>query len=243
MTVARARAVREGDFMCGRFVQIKQRRDYERYMKALAARDTKLVDERSSWNIPPSSPSWVIREIEGALRVDRLMWGLAAPSGASDRSLVSNARLESAAERNLFREAWQSRRCLVPVEGWYEWQALGEGRKQPYFFFPRSGEPVLLAGLWTGHTFVLLTAATHGGLAAVHTRRPVALSRDEARRWCDPLAAWTTGEVESVMVAEDAFEVVPVSDAVNSTRQDGPALIKALDPASVRSADLLLPGF
>jgi putative SOS response-associated peptidase YedK len=235
--------VREADFMCGRFVQIKRRRDYERYLKALASRDTKPDDERSSWNVPPSSPSWVVREIDGVLRVDRLMWGMAAPSSAADRSLVSNARLESAAEKNLFREAWQSRRCLVPVEGWYEWQALGEGRKQPYFFSLRSGEPALLAGLWTGSAFVLLTAATHDALAAVHARRPVALSPEEARRWCDPAEAWTAGEVERLMVAESAFEVVPVSDAVNSTRQDEPALIKAIDPASVRGADLLLPGF
>lgn len=228
--------------MCGRFVQMKRLREYERFVEALASRDAGPDDERSSWNIPPSSPSWAVRLIDGVLRVDRLMWGWTSPGEPGSR-LVSNARIESAAEKNLFRDAWRSRRCLVPVEGWYEWQALGGGRKQPYFFSLHSGEPVLLAGLWTGSAFVLLTAATHGALAAVHSRRPVALSREEARRWCDPAQEWTRDEAEGVMLPEDAFAVVPVGDAVNSTRQDGPALIKAIDPASVRGADLLLPGF
>ena len=228
--------------MCGRFVQIKRRRDYEAYLKARAARDTKPEEERSSWNVPPSTPSWVVRQIGGALRVDRLIWGLPATGGTGTR-LVSNARVESASEKPLFRDAWQACRCLVPVEGWYEWQSIDGARKQPYFFHARSDNPILLAALWTGNNFVLLTAATHGALATVHTRRPVVIPPGEAQRWCDPLATWTPGDVEQIMTPEDAFEIVPVSDAVNSTRQDGPALIRAIDPALIARPDSLLPGF
>jgi putative SOS response-associated peptidase YedK len=225
--------------MCGRFVQIKRRRDYEEYMRMLASRDRKL-EEHPSWNIPPSKTVWTVRQAGGELGIDRLTWGW--PAGAEGR-LVSNARVESAQEKPLFRDAWRTRRCLVPVEGWYEWQALGPKSKQPYFFAPRSGEPALPAGLWTEDAFVLLTAATHAALAAIHTRRPVALSLDQARRWCDTAAVWTRDELERAMTSEDQFDIVPVSAAVNGTRQDGPELVQRITDAQVARRDLLLPGF
>lgn len=227
--------------MCGRFVQLKRRRDYELYLQMLARREGKLeIEEKPSWNIPPSSLVWAVRHRDGELQVDRLTWGW--PATAENR-LVSNARMEGAAEKRLFREAWQARRCLVPVEGWYEWHALGGGRKQPYFFSLRSLEPALLAGLWMGEAFVLLTGETHGPLAAVHHRRPVAIPRAEARRWCEPREAWTQEELAHVTVPEDAFEITPVGSAVNSTRQDGPELVQPIDAAQVARADLMLPGF
>jgi putative SOS response-associated peptidase YedK len=101
----------------------------------------------------------------------------------------------------------------------------------------------LLAGLWTGEAFVLLTAATHATLAAIHTRRPVALPLDEARRWCDPDAVWTREELERAMTPEDRFDLVPVSTAVNGTRHDGPELVQRIADAQVARRDLLLPGF
>jgi len=225
--------------MCGRFVQIKRRRDYEEYMRMLASRDRKL-DEHPSWNIPPSKQVWAVRQGGGELSVDRLTWGW--PAGVEGR-LVSNARVESAPEKPMFRDAWLARRCLVPVEGWYEWQALGGGRKQPFYFTARSGEPTLLAGLWAGDALVLLTCATDGPLAAIHSRRPVAVPLDAGRRWCDPDAVWTGEELVGAMVTEESFDIVPVSEAVNSTRQDGPELVQRIEDAKVARADLLLPEF
>jgi putative SOS response-associated peptidase YedK len=225
--------------MCGRFVQIKRRRDYEEYLRMLASLGPKL-EEHSSWNIPPSRAVWAVRQVGGEMRIDRLTWGWTA--GAEGR-LVSNARVESAAEKPMFRESWLARRCLVPVEGCYEWQTLGGGRKQPFYFSARSGGPTLLAGLWTGDALVLLTCATRGPLAVVHSRRPVAVRLEEGRRWCDPTAVWTGEELAGVMVTEESFEVVPVSEAVNSTRRDGPELVQRIEDAKVARADLLLPGF
>jgi putative SOS response-associated peptidase YedK len=225
--------------MCGRFVQMKRRRDYEEYLRLLESLDDKL-EENPSWNIPPSQAVWVVRQREGDLRIDRLTWGW--PAGGEGR-LITNARAESASEKPMFRDAWLARRCLVPVEGWYEWQALGAKSKQPYFFSLRSGEPALLAGLWTGDAFVLLTAATHAALAVVHTRRPVVLPLDEARRWCDAAAVWTRDKLERAMTPEDRFDIVPVSTAVNGTRQDGPELVQRIEDAQVARRDLLLPGF
>jgi putative SOS response-associated peptidase YedK len=189
--------------------------------------------ERPSWNIPPTATSWVGRHVAGELVVDRLTWGFQGPG-----SLVSNARVETAAEKHLFRDAWRGSRCVVPVDGWYEWKAE-DGHKQPFYFTLSSGDPTLLAGLWNGDRFVLLTAETHGPLRAVHTRRPVALARATIDEWLRSEAQWDNNRAAAGMVDEGAFAQLLVSDRVNSTRNDGPELL-ALGTPSPRQGALPL---
>lgn len=209
--------------MCGRYVQSKAYRDYQRCVRAVARGGE--TSERRSWNVAPSTTSLVAMKEGTDLVLQRLTWGLLGANG-----LISNARVETASEKPTFRSAWRESRGIVPVDGWYEWQTDLNGRKQPYFFTPPGGEPVLLSALIQGDRFTLITTETHSALRAVHTRRPAAIPLDRVEQWCDPGAAWTPEELQAALVPEDAYQQVAVGTGVNSTRHDGPELISPRKP-------------
>ncbi|SDI98317.1 Putative SOS response-associated peptidase YedK [Ferrimonas sediminum] len=122
---------------------------------------------------------------QGQLQLRQLQWGLSHPSLSRP---VINARSETLAEKPLFKEAYASRRCLVPASGWYEWRTEG-GRKQPYRFV--SARPLFsFAGLWWPATtsrpdgaLVLVTQAATESLKAYHHRMPVLVRGAAARDW------------------------------------------------------------
>lgn len=101
-------------------------------------------------NIAPTARAWVLRpDAEGVLRAARLRWGLvpAWSEAPSTKFSAFNARVESVAEKPVFRGAFRARRCLVPASGWYEWREE-VGRKIPHLFEPAAGGALLFAGLW-----------------------------------------------------------------------------------------------
>lgn len=206
--------------MCGRYAQFKRRKDYERYLKVQAAKET--VEERPSWNVAPSTTSLIAHRTEEGLVLDRMTWGLFGRMGG----LVSNARIETAADKPTFSSAWRDSRGVVPVDCWYEWQLAPDGKKQPFSFRLRTGDPVLLAALIEKGRYTLVTTETHGPLRAVHTRRPVAISLDQVEHWCDPRSSWSPEELEKCLVPEEAYQQTPVNRLVNSTRNDGPQLLE-----------------
>jgi putative SOS response-associated peptidase YedK len=137
-----------------------------------------------------------------------------------------NARIETAASKQLFREAWKTRRCVIPADGWYEWQENRNG-KQPYYFYPKNGEPLFFAGLWAGETFAILTTSAEGDLARIHDRRPLAFGVERGREWIEQLPQ-SEGSVVARAVSSSEIAFYPVSTDVNSPRQDGPELIKPI---------------
>jgi putative SOS response-associated peptidase YedK len=216
--------------MCGRYVQMKRRRDYERYLQARARG---LEDDRPTWNLPPSASSLVARQDGDGVVLARLNWGFES-AGAGGPRLVSNARIETVSQKAMFRDSWKIGRCIIPSEGWYEWRRQ-DGPKQPFFFRLPDDEPVLLAGLWRNGRFVILTAETYGALRQVHHRRPVALDLATAQGWLkDTAGALPPEALIAAQIAEDVFEAVPVSQQVNSTRNDGPKLIEPANPVEVQ---------
>ena len=103
------------------------------------------------FNIAPSENSWVaLQEKDRKPVLQELYWGL-VPFWAKEKSIgmrAINARAESVAEKPMFREAYQKRRCLVPASGFYEWRKSGK-EKIPYYFSPiNENEPLVFAGLW-----------------------------------------------------------------------------------------------
>ena len=127
-----------------------------------------------------------------------------------------NARVETAATKFLFRDAWRKRRCLVPADGWYEWR-MEHGRKQPYFFHRRDDEPVFFAGLWSGDTFCLLTMSADGELAEIHNRRPLAICSDDAQPWTETMPE-SFEQVVRRAVPSTEISFHPVSPRVSSPR-------------------------
>jgi putative SOS response-associated peptidase YedK len=212
--------------MCGRYVQTKKARDHGRL---LASREEVEATRPETWNLAPSTRSMVIRAKPTGLSSDWLSWGFQdTPHGALK---PINARIETAASKPLFREAWKTRRCVIPADGWYEWQATRNG-KQPYYFYQKNGAPLFFGGLWAGETFALLTTAAEGDMARIHDRRPLAFGVERGREWIEQ-SPRSEGSVVAGTISPAEIAFHPVSLDVNSPRHDKPELI---EPVTVRDA-------
>lgn len=183
-----------------------------------------------------------------------LTWGL-VPSWAKDPSVgnrMTNARSESVLDKPAFARAAARRRCLVPVTGWYEWQASpiatdarGRPRKQPFFVSRDDDVPLALAGLyefWKAPdapaedplswivSYTVITTEAEPGLDRIHDRQPVVLDPGSWADWLDP-GLTAPDDVRSLLDASHVpgrFRAWPVSTAVNSSRSNGPALLDPL---------------
>jgi putative SOS response-associated peptidase YedK len=220
--------------VCGRIAQSEPSR-YAQRLKALVEPE---LDWRPSWNIGPTAPVLGVRERRGERVLSAFLWGL-LPGWCDDPKTAArtfNARVESVAEKPMFRQAFRRRRLLVPVDGFYEWAAVpGSARKQPYFFERADGDPVVLAGLWEywardddrRRTATVLTSRA-GPDMTVHDRQPVVLEQEDWARWLDPELG--EGEVLRPLLVPRGDVLVhhPVSLEVSSVRNDGPYLVEAV---------------
>jgi putative SOS response-associated peptidase YedK len=149
-----------------------------------------------------------------------------------------NARAETITASPAFRDAFARKRCLVPVDSFYEWKREGTLR-QPYRIVGRQGRPLALAGLWAGwkdpstdtvrRTFTIITTTPNDALADLHDRMPVIVPENAWDRWLEP-APPDPGELLGLLIPTDEVEldVHAVSRAVNDVRRDGPELIEPL---------------
>jgi putative SOS response-associated peptidase YedK len=182
-----------------------------------------------------------------------LTWGL-VPSWAKDVKVglrMTNARAESLLDKSSFAKAAASRRCLVPADGWYEWQASptaadakGKPRKQPFFVHRFDGAPLAMAGLyefWRDRslaeddpdawltTYTIITTAAEPGLDRIHDRQPLVLERADWDDWLDPAQTDLSSVRAHLAFAEPGrFDAYPVSTAVNSSRNNGEQLLVPL---------------
>ena len=172
-----------------------------------------------------------------ALRVVR--WGL-VPSWAKEAKVGArfiNARRETLAEKPAFRSAYARRRCLVPADGYYEWQKTEAG-KQPWFLSAHDGAPLPMAGLyevwkapdgerlWTCTVVTTEAADEHGD---IHDRTPLLVPREDWERWLDPSVP-DPGEDLLVSATPGVLRAWPVSPAVGNVRNDTPDLVEPLRP-------------
>jgi putative SOS response-associated peptidase YedK len=199
-----------------------------------------------SWNVAPTDPVSVVVQRSEGRELRTLGWGL-VPSWSKDRkgaARMINARAETVAEKPAFRAALARRRCLVPADGWYEWLALPDRAKQPFFIGPRDGSPVAFAGLYevwrdpaTDELLRTCTVVTTGAvddLRFLHERMPVALAPDVWDAWLDP-SYDDAAALRGLLAPRDGFAAYPVSTAVNSVRNNGPEL---LDPLPAEGSTL-----
>ena len=145
---------------------------------------------------------------------------------------------ETAATKPFFRGAMKKRRCLVPADGWYEWQPTGGKKKQPYFFGPRDCKPIAFAGLWESwehegellDTCAILTTDANEVAAPVHNLIPVILPAEAIDAWLDP-ANQDVATVQSLLLTYPAYRMrsYPVSTWVNNPRHDDP---RCIEPAA-----------
>ena len=219
--------------MCGRFAQQRPTAELAELFEAEA-----LVDDPGGhFNLAPTDPAAVVVERGDRRAVTAYRWGLIPhwatdPRGAARRI---NARAETVATSPAFADSFRRRRCIVPVDGFYEWQRDGSTRR-PYFVRRPDGEPFALAGLWAGwrdpvrdeirRTFTILTTTPNRAIARVHDRMPVVLEPAAWPLWLDPELA-DIGELNGLLrpAADDLLELVAVRPLVNDARNDGPELV------------------
>jgi putative SOS response-associated peptidase YedK len=188
------------------------------------------------YNIAPTQPI-PVAIVENGVKHFRLMrWGL-LPAWVKDPrkfSLLINARAETVLEKPAFKNAMKRRRCLIPADGYYEWQS-SEGRKRPHFIHRRDGSPIGLAGLaetWIGpngeelDTVAIVTAPASADLATLHDRVPVAIAPCDFDRWLD-CAVYDAEMALGLLTAPDAGEFVwhEVSVRVNRVANDDAQLV------------------
>lgn len=219
--------------MCGRYASTRSAADLAALFEALDETDGDLV---ADYNVAPTDPAPIVRgsarAAQPVLSVAR--WGLvpAWSRDASGAARMINARAETVATSPAFARSFAQRRCLVPVDGWYEWRRLPDGKgKQPYFM--THPDSLVLGGIWSTWsnaagarllTFSIVTLPSEGELAVVHNRMPLVL---EPSRW----DAWLRGEAHEGLLAvtspkyRAAIEIRPVGAEIGDVRNDGPGLV------------------
>jgi putative SOS response-associated peptidase YedK len=202
-----------------------------------------LPDLEARYNIAPMSDIAAVVRHPGAdgLALRMMRWGL-VPSLAKEASMggrMINARSETVADKPAFRDAFTRRRCLIPVDGFYEWKKI-PGGKQPFFFQGRDALPLALAGLWDTwpdpkggqlETCTIMTTAANRTMAPVHNRMPVILPAGDRELWLD----LDTDKKDQLMTLlrpcdDDLLALHPVTPRVGRPTFDEPA---CLDPVEM----------
>jgi len=171
------------------------------------------------------------------------MWWGRPPGGKTSGRFPQpiNARAETVGQKPAFRESFESKRCLVPADGFYEWQVT-DGEKYPYFIHLPDRPVFAMAGIWTEAldfektegSFTILTQEAHPGLLELHHRMPVILQESEWKTWIDPSS--TTDQLEQILDCPGPeMTAYQVSKRVNSTKNDDSELQK---PFSDRQSTL-----
>jgi len=242
--------------MCGRFTQ---ERPASELAEIFAAEP--LADELGArYNVAPTDEGFVVVQREERRAVTAYRWGLVPHWSADGKSAsrMFNARAETITASPAFREAFKRRRCIVPVDSFYEWKREGSVR-QPYRVTRDDGLPLALAGLWAGwrdpetdqvrRTFTIVTTTPNEAMAELHDRMPVVLEESAWDRWLVDGRAGPPvdeGELLAMLQPTDAvpLRIYPVNRYVNDVRRDGPDLIEPLaTPAAAAGAAEATLGF
>lgn len=232
--------------MCGRFVSSSPPDEIARYFDAQPPAEANV---EPNFNVAPTTDVYVVLEDGGVRRVSRHHWGL-VPFWAKDPSVgnrMINARAEGLATKNAYRQAFRKRRCIVPVDGFYEWKKIpGQRTKQPYFIHRPDHEPLALAGLWEEwrgpdkdpesrdvlRSTTIVTTTPNAPMSQIHDRMPVILPASAWSEWLDPANA----DVDAlgallVPAPPEIITMHPVSTDVGNVRNRGAHLTDPIDPS------------
>ncbi|NQV05846.1 SOS response-associated peptidase [bacterium] len=224
--------------MCGRFVQSADPSEYAGYFGADVVVSEVL---KPSYNVAPTDAVYAVAEHGGERQLGAFRWGL-LPFWAKDRKIAArhiNARSETVVEKPAFRDAFVSKRCIIPADGFYEWQRIEDKGKLPHFIHAGDRSPLALAGLWsvwrdpeTGDriaTCTIVTTDPNDLLRPIHDRMPVILDPSAWDLWLDREFDDVDALRQMLIPApEGRLAEHPVSSLVNSVRNNVPDLIEPL---------------
>jgi putative SOS response-associated peptidase YedK len=211
------------------------------FVDGMNVRDSRVSNYPPRWNAAPSQELLVIRRNHrtGEVSLDPLRWGLIpywCKDPAGGRKPI-NAKAETVGRLPTFREAYRKRRCIVPVDGFFEWQASkGQRAKQPYAIAMQDDSPFGIAGLWENwkdpvsgewvRTFAVIVTDANSLEAEIHDRMPVILSPADYERWLgeepDPHDLLRPFPAETM-------KMWPISTRVNKPENDDPFILERVE--------------
>ncbi|MCB0976597.1 MAG: SOS response-associated peptidase [Acidimicrobiales bacterium] len=231
--------------MCGRFVSTTPPDELAKYFDAAPPAEAALAP---NYNVAPTTDVYAVVENESR-HLEAFHWGL-VPFWAKDPSVgnrMINARADTLATKNAYRQAFKRRRCIVPADGFYEWHKIaGHKVKQPYFIHRVDDEPLAFAGLWEAwkpkgaeddevlRSTTIVTTDANATMSVIHDRMPVILPPSKWAEWLDP----ANEDVDSlagllVPAPPQLLTMHPVSTDVGNVRNRGAYLVDAIPESQV----------
>jgi putative SOS response-associated peptidase YedK len=235
--------------MCGRFVSARKR--LELIEEFAVERDRVATERGPDYNVAPTKSVYAVLSDagDGQRELRQVRWGL-VPSWAKDTSggaRMINARAETVAVKPAFRGAFAKRRCIIPADGYYEWQAVGKA-KQPYYIYRTDGGVLAFAGiyeLWRDasvpadheHAWywsaAIITTDAGDDIGRIHDRTPMVIAPDSWTDWLNPANNEKELLLATMLPATSpgagGLRSHPVSTAVNSVRNNGPDLVRPVE--------------
>ncbi len=233
--------------MCGRYT-LRTPRD-QILKRFRIARDLTPANLFERYNLAPSQPVAAVRIArDGVRELVPLRWGLIPHWAKEEKTGYStiNARVETVATKPAFRDAFRRRRCLIPADGFYEWQfSPGSKRKQPWYIELKDGEPFAFAGLWERweprqagepvESCTILVTEANELVRPIHARMPVILDPTDYDAWLDP--AYDPSALHALLKPYPAHAMTAwkIGTRVNNPRNDDPACLEPALPDAAAS--------
>lgn len=225
--------------MCGRYTRRYTRKEVQRFLAFRFPGQVEAPPLEPSYNVAPTQLSPIARRSPetGGVEIAMARWGL-IPSWADDPKIgnrLINARADGVADKPAFRSAFRTRRCLVPISGFYEWQAVkGSKAKQPWYIHRADDEITCVAGLWERwdkgdepvDSFAIVTTDANELVRPIHDRMPVVLEPEDFDTWLDPNTPPEALRALLRPAADGVLTAHRVSTRVNTPKENDPALIE-----------------
>jgi putative SOS response-associated peptidase YedK len=226
--------------MCGRYTVTRQKGLIEELEATLDPEIEKHEWWKPRFNVAPTQPAPVVTLRDGVRTIEMMRWGLVPFWGSKPGArppLMINARIESLRAKQMFRDALERKRCLVPADGFYEWKKLDAKRKQPMYIHPEDHRYFAFAGLWARaktdagelHSFTIITGPPNQLVKPIHDRMPVVLDRSVWSAWLDPSMDSEGARALLTVPPAEHWVAEPVSTYVNVADHEGEACIAPID--------------
>jgi putative SOS response-associated peptidase YedK len=226
--------------VCGRFSITG---DLDFYAEYFGVDDILTERLEKSWNVAPTDPVYVIAERDGHRQLGSMKWGLIPHWAKDTKSIHINARSETIATTPAFRDSFARKRCLIPADGFYEWETAEKGRT-PHWVYRPDGYPMVFAGIWasrkdpdTGEwqrTCSIITREAEGIISSIHDRMPVSLVPEVWGSWLDRDLDDPEAALSLIQAIEpDSIMEHIVSSRVNSVKNNTPDLHDQIEPETL----------
>lgn len=227
--------------MCGRYTSSTTAAEIGEYFGV----DEVVAPELGArYNVAPTDETYAVAESKDGRRLGTFRWGLIPfwSKDAKGGAKMINARAEGLIDKPAFKRAFELKRCIVPADGFYEWERVTAKKKQPWYITRVDGKPMAFAGLWDSwrpnrdsdegrvRSCTIITGEPNEKVAKLHDRMPVMLPPEVWDVWLDP-GYDDVAALQALLVAApaDLLELRRVSTAVNTVTNDGPELIDEID--------------